>query len=73
MTRTLSLTLINTSGEQRPLFTFENPVTYLTLLFYRITNDQSELGKGSTAMLRKLKAFFNHRYRFMHRSFYWAH
>ena len=29
--RTLSLTLINVSGEQRPLFTFPHPVTYLTL------------------------------------------
>lgn len=29
--RTLSLTLINASGEQRPLFTFENPAAYLTL------------------------------------------
>jgi len=29
--RTLSLTLINASGDQRPLFTFENPVIYLTL------------------------------------------
>jgi hypothetical protein len=29
--RTLSLTLINASGEQRPLFTFLHPVTYLTL------------------------------------------
>ena len=28
---TLSLTLINASGEQRPLFTFPHPVTYLTL------------------------------------------
>lgn len=26
-----SLTLINASGEQRPLFTFPHPVTYLTL------------------------------------------
>ena len=29
--RTLSLTLINASGEQRTLFTFENPAAYLTL------------------------------------------
>lgn len=29
--RMLSLTLINASGEQRPLFTFENPAAYLTL------------------------------------------
>ena len=29
--RTLSLTLINASGNQRPLFTFPHPVTYLTL------------------------------------------
>ena len=29
--RTLSLTLINASGEQCPLFTFPYPVTYLTL------------------------------------------
>lgn len=29
--RTPSLTLINASGEQRPLFTFENPAAYLAL------------------------------------------
>ena len=29
--RTLSLTLISDSGEQRPLLTFPNPVTYLTV------------------------------------------
>ena len=29
--RMLSLTLINASGKQRPLFTFENPAAYLTL------------------------------------------
>ena len=56
--RTLSLTLINASGEQRPLFTFENPAAYLTLpVLSRYNNDQSELGKGCTAMLRKLNYF----------------
>lgn len=29
--RTLSLTLMKDNGEQRPLFTFENPAAYLTL------------------------------------------